>query len=127
VALLARGYRRLVGVTVSIRDQAGTRASAEPALELDVPAAVTLRDLIRTRVREEVAKANAAVDNGKTFQTLVQPTEGEATLNGYRSGDGFSWRLPSCSCSGSPWPRSRWPQAGTRGTGSTARGSSEPS
>jgi hypothetical protein len=94
VALLARGYRRLVGVTVSIRDQAGTRALAEPALELDVPAAVTLRDLIRTRVREEVAKANAAVDNGKTFRTLVQPTEAEATLNGYRlrKGKAIDWR-----------------------------------
>jgi hypothetical protein len=83
-----------VGVTVSIRDQAGARATAEPAFELDVPAEVTLRDLIRTRVREEVAKANAAIDNGKAFRTLVQPTEAEATLNGYRlrKGKTIDWR-----------------------------------
>jgi hypothetical protein len=73
-----------VGVTVSIRDQAGARATAQEALELAVPAAVTLRDLIRTRVREEVAKANAAIGEGRPFRTLVQPTEAEATLNGYR-------------------------------------------
>src|SRR5919204_4969690 len=71
------GYRRSVAVTVSIRDQAGARATAEPALELDVPAAVTLRDLIRTRAREEVAKANAAIGAGQAFRTLVQPTEAE--------------------------------------------------
>ncbi len=71
-------------VTVSIRDQTGARGTAEEAFELDVPAAVTLRDLIRTRVREEVAKANAAIGEGLDFRTLVQPTEAETTLNGYR-------------------------------------------
>lgn len=68
---------------MAIRDQSGSR-NPEPALELEVPAAVTLRDLIRTRVREEVAKANAAVVEGRDFRTLVQPTEAEVTLNGYR-------------------------------------------
>jgi hypothetical protein len=88
------GYRRLMGVTVSIRDQIGARATAQPAVELDVPAAVTLRDLIRTRVREEVAKANAAIGQGRAFRTLVQPTEAEGTLNGYRLGKGrtIDWR-----------------------------------
>lgn len=73
---------------MSIRDQAGARAASAPVLELDVPAAVTLRDLIRTRVREEVAKANAAIGKGEAFRTLVQPTEAEATLNGYRMRQG---------------------------------------
>jgi hypothetical protein len=73
-----------VVVTVSIRDQGSGRKTAERALMLDVPAAVTLRDLIRTRVREEVAKANASIGEGREFRTLVQPTEAEATLNGYR-------------------------------------------
>jgi hypothetical protein len=83
-----------VAVTVSIRDQAGARANAEPALELDVPAAVTLRDLIRTRAREEVAKANAAIGAGQAFRTLVQPTEAEVTLNGYRmrKGKTIDWQ-----------------------------------
>jgi hypothetical protein len=79
---------------VSIRDQAGARGTAEPALELSVPAAVTVRDLIRTRVREEVAKANAAIGEGFDFRTLVQPTEAETTLNGYRMRKGrtIDWR-----------------------------------
>ena len=73
-----------MGVTISIRDQQGARAAAEQSLELDVPAALTLRDLIRTRVREEVAKANAAAAVGASFRTLVQPVDAEVTLNGYR-------------------------------------------
>jgi hypothetical protein len=73
-----------VGVTVSIRDQAGARAEAGEALEIELPSAVTLRDLIRTRVREEVAKANAAALRGESFRTLVQPVDAEITLNGYR-------------------------------------------
>src|SRR5919199_157458 len=83
-----------MGVTISIRDQAGARAAAEPALELDVPAALSLRDLIRTRVREEVAKANAAIGAGRPFHTLVQPTDAGATLNWYRLGKGRTsdWR-----------------------------------
>ena len=48
----------------------------------DVPAAITLRDLIRTRVREEVARVNAAP--GREVRTLVQPVDAERTLNGYR-------------------------------------------
>ena len=88
------GYRPDVAVTVTIRDQAGARAIAEPALALEVPTAVTLRNLIRTRVREEVAEANAAIDKGVDFRTLVQPTEAEVTLNGYRMhrGNTIDWR-----------------------------------
>ena len=73
-----------MAITVAIRDQAGARADAADPFELDVPAALTLRDLIRTRVREEVAKANAAVAAGASFRTLVQPVDAEVTLNGYR-------------------------------------------
>jgi hypothetical protein len=43
---------------------------------------VTVRDLIRTRVREEVAKVNA--DPRREFRTLVRPTEAENVLNGFR-------------------------------------------
>ena len=62
--------------------------------ELEIPAAVKWRDLIRTRVREELAKANAAIGEGRKFRTLVQPTEAEATLNGYRlrKGRTIDWR-----------------------------------
>ena len=42
----------------------------------------TLRDLIRTRVREEVAQYNAGPT--ERFNGLVQPVGAEETVNGYR-------------------------------------------
>jgi hypothetical protein len=48
---------------------------------------VTVRELIRERVYEEVREYNAA-RLGAVFNGLVQPTETEATLNGYRFRDG---------------------------------------
>lgn len=47
----------------------------------DVPSPVRLRDLIRHRVREEVARYNA--NPVPRFNGLVQPADAEATLNGY--------------------------------------------
>jgi hypothetical protein len=47
----------------------------------DVPNPIRLRDLIRHRVREEVARYNAAPV--PRFNGLVQPTDAERTLNGY--------------------------------------------
>jgi hypothetical protein len=47
----------------------------------DVPNPVLLRDLIRHRVREEVARFNASPS--PRFNGLVQPTDSECTLNGY--------------------------------------------
>jgi hypothetical protein len=83
-----------MAITVAIRDQAGARGDAADSIELEVPAALTLRDLIRTRVREEVAKANAVVAAGGSFRTLVQPVDAEVTLNGYRlkSGRTIDWQ-----------------------------------
>jgi hypothetical protein len=46
-----------------------------------VPSPVTLRELIRLRVREEVARYNA--NPAPRFNGLVQPVDAEATLNGY--------------------------------------------
>ena len=46
-----------MGITVTVRDQSSTgRATGAVELE-DIPAAITLRDLIRTRVREGVARS----------------------------------------------------------------------
>jgi hypothetical protein len=47
----------------------------------DVPSRVRLRELIRHRVREEVARYNA--HPAQRFNGLVKPTEAEQTLNGY--------------------------------------------
>ena len=67
---------------MTIRDDVRPgRAAHELVLE-DIPSTITLRDLVRTRVREEVAKANA--NRGREFRTLVQPQDAEVTLNGFR-------------------------------------------
>jgi hypothetical protein len=43
---------------------------------------ITVRELIRARIYEEVREYNASA--GEYFRGLVQPTDTEATLNGYR-------------------------------------------
>jgi hypothetical protein len=63
---------------------ADTTASGTETARLlldDVPSPIRLRDLIRHRVREEVARYNAAPV--PRFNGLVQPTDAERTLNGY--------------------------------------------
>lgn len=65
------------------------RPAREPsdALALpDVPDRVTVRELIRTRVREEVARANA--DRSRPRRLLVAPVDAEETVNGYRIKEG---------------------------------------
>jgi hypothetical protein len=44
---------------------------------------ITAKELIERRVRAEVARFNAQLDE-TVFHGLVQPTETEAVLNGYR-------------------------------------------
>jgi uncharacterized protein RhaS with RHS repeats len=68
-------------VSVRVRDERSPgRAVGE--LELTLERRTTLRDLIRTRVREEVARYNA--EPGERFNGLVRPTEAEEDANGYR-------------------------------------------
>lgn len=68
--------------TVVIRDEGSTGVVVDE-VHLEVFARrLTLRDLIRTRVREEVARANLVP--GGVFRMLVRPVEAEETLNGYR-------------------------------------------
>lgn len=65
---------------VKIRDETAA-GRLVGALELDVTGTVTLRELIRLRVREEVARYNARPV--VRFHGLVRPTAAEADLNGY--------------------------------------------
>lgn len=71
-----------MGMTVVVTD--ATPAGKETARVLleDVPNPVTLRELIRHRVREEVARYNA--NPQPRFTGLVRPTDAEWTLNGYQ-------------------------------------------
>jgi hypothetical protein len=68
--------------TLVIQDRT---ASGTPIRTIDVPDLpdrFTLRDLIRTRVRDEVARHN--LKPAMTFAGLVQPEGATQTANGYR-------------------------------------------
>jgi hypothetical protein len=69
-------------LTVSILDETttGERRSAG-ALQCDTPT-LTLREIIRLRVQQEVTRFNAA--EHEVFQGLIQPDGTERILNGVR-------------------------------------------
>lgn len=71
-----------MSVSVVIHDEIRPGATTSTLTIDDIPSTITLRDLIRTRVREEVAKHNSEPQH--EVRTLVQPTGAEVTLNGYR-------------------------------------------
>ena len=66
---------------MTIRDETAA-GRAVGSIVLDIPGAITLRELIRLRVREEVARYNAQPT--RALPRLVRPTEAEEGLNGYR-------------------------------------------
>ncbi len=68
--------------TVTFRDESATGKELHSFDVPDVPDAITVRDLVRLRVREEVARYNAAPT--ARFQGLVGPLDAETELNGYR-------------------------------------------
>src|SRR4051812_44666910 len=70
-----------MGVTITVHDE---RSPGTPSgeIELSIDSRTTLRDLIRTRVREEVARYNA--DRSEVFRGLVRPVDAEEERNGYR-------------------------------------------
>ena len=69
-------------ITVTVVDETTTGARGE-AWHLEIfEETLTLRELIRRRVLQEVAGFN--VKRGPVFRGLVQPGDAEATLNGYR-------------------------------------------
>jgi hypothetical protein len=71
-----------LAATLTIHDESAT---GERLLELTLNVSaerITVRDLIRQRVRHEVEEYNRR--KPATFRGLVQPTDSERTLNGYR-------------------------------------------
>ena len=71
-----------MAATLIIHDESAT---GETLLELTLIVSVeriTIRDLIRQRVCHEVEEYNRRKPD--TFRGLVQPTDSERTLNGYR-------------------------------------------
>ncbi|MEM1068951.1 MAG: hypothetical protein AAGI63_08655 [Planctomycetota bacterium] len=73
-----------MSVTVTIRDET-TTGSVYSELPIEFPSEqITVRDLIRERVFQEVQDFNRAQDE-QVFRGLVQPTETERILNEQRT------------------------------------------
>jgi hypothetical protein len=68
--------------TITIRDESRPGRTVSELELPDLPDRITLRELLRTRVREEVAKINLHKETA--HHMLVQPADAEVTLNGYR-------------------------------------------
>jgi hypothetical protein len=67
---------------LTVYDETPTGRRSDSLVLPDVPTHITARELIRLRVREEVARYNASL--GPVFQGLVQPGEAEIVRGGYR-------------------------------------------
>ncbi|HUU82110.1 MAG TPA: hypothetical protein VM243_01280 [Phycisphaerae bacterium] len=73
-----------MAVTLQIRDETtGGERTNERTLDL-VTERITVRELIRSRVYQEVKDQNVKARQGNVFRGLVRPTDAEETLNGYR-------------------------------------------
>lgn len=72
-----------MAATLTIRDEElSGKTTREFSLEF-LTERITVRELIRSRVYQEVKDHNAK-QNLAEFQGLVQPTDAERTLNGFR-------------------------------------------
>ncbi|MDP9865714.1 MULTISPECIES: hypothetical protein [Streptosporangium] len=70
--------------TVIFRDETATGKPIAESVLPDLPESISARELVRLRVREEVARYNAAPS--PRFNGLVRPVDAEVELNGYRMG-----------------------------------------
>ncbi len=70
--------------TLTIRDETTFDfGGADEGITLDLPSErITVRELIRTRVYQEVRDHN--LNRPEYFRGLVQPTDAERTLNGFK-------------------------------------------
>jgi hypothetical protein len=68
--------------TVTFRDETATGRPLTEWAVTGQPERMTVRELIRLRVREEVTRYNAGP--GSHFNGLVRPDDAESELNGYR-------------------------------------------
>ncbi|MGJ6968475.1 hypothetical protein ACSDR0_41870 [Streptosporangium sp. G11] len=69
---------------VTFRDETATGKPLTEFTLPDLPESISARELVRLRVREEVARFNA--DPSARFIGLVRPVDAEVELNGYRTG-----------------------------------------
>jgi hypothetical protein len=71
-------------ISVTIKDQSGAGMVAATMTLDGIDSRITVRDLIRTRVREEVARHNAQAASTDIFRGLVMPDGAEPTPDGFR-------------------------------------------
>ena len=69
---------------MTIKDQSGAGKVAATMTLDGINSCITVRDLIRTRVREEVARYNAKTAGTDIFHGLVMPAGAEPTPDGFR-------------------------------------------
>jgi hypothetical protein len=67
---------------VTFRDETATGRPIDEVRLPGLPETMTARELVRLRVREEVARFNARPS--RHFHGLVRPDDAEVELNGYR-------------------------------------------
>ena len=79
-----RGRRVAISTTLKIRDETTLSLDGDDReFTLDVPAErITVRGLIRTRIYGEVRDYN--LRQPEYFRGLIQPTDAERTLNGFK-------------------------------------------
>lgn len=71
-------------ISVTIKDQSGAGKTGATVTLDGIDRRITMRDLIRTRVRDEVARYNAASASTDLFAGLVMPDGAEPTTAGFR-------------------------------------------
>lgn len=73
-----------MSATLTVYDESTTGGKSD-GIELSFPTErITVRELIRERVYQEVQDYNLNQAQAPVFKGLVQPTDAEQTLNGYK-------------------------------------------
>ena len=73
-----------MATTLTVRDETASGESLREIVLEFLTETITVRELIRSRVYQEVKDFNAKHDD--VFRGLVQPSDTERTLNGFRVG-----------------------------------------
>ncbi|MGW7672234.1 hypothetical protein ACWGJX_34835 [Streptomyces sp. NPDC054775] len=97
--------------TVTFRDETATGKPVAAWGIAGLPERMTVRELIRLRVREEVARHNSRPSTH--FNGLVRPDDAEVELNGYRLREPrrIDWQRQATPRNAPSWPTasSYWP------------------
>jgi len=70
--------------TLTVYDETTTGDRGEPIVLEFLTEHITVRELVRQRVYQEVQDYNLNLAQQPVFRGLVQPTDAEQTLNGYK-------------------------------------------